>query len=458
MRRWETGDDGEVELGAVGAEADDAAAVPSVAAPDSDRTPASDPFHSLRPEVRHRQELSAIHSIGRLIAEQLEVDGVLSVATRHLSEAVGGANAFVMLLDGDTLRTAATTSSDPFAKSLALRLDAPSIAAMATRTNQPVLIADASNDPRVDRGLVSRFGHTSILAVPLRARGRTVGCVVLGHASSEGRFDDEDVEHTIAIGNQLAIAIANARLIEDLKSSYAELERTQKALVEKERLAALGELSAVIAHEVRNPLAILWNSIGALRRRLRPEGEVDELLAIMTEESQRLNRMVSDLLDYARPHLAELRPEALEPIVRESIAAARAANASRELRIELDAPSSLPRVEADARLLRQALLNLVANALQATPDGGVVRVRVALDSPRDLRIEVIDEGPGLSSSASRRLFEPFFTTKPTGTGLGLALVKRIVDAHHGEVLARSNPKGGATFSLRLPTADRSSSV
>jgi signal transduction histidine kinase len=279
-----------------------------------------------------------------------------------------------------------------------------------------------------------------------------VGCVVLAYAKNESTFDDDDVEHTVAIGNQLAIAIANARLIQDLKRSYAELERAQQTLVEKERLAVLGELSAVVAHEVRNPLAILWNSLGALRRLLRPTGEIATLLDIMAEESNRLNRLVGDLLDYARPLSADLRDELRGPIVEEALGAARATVPGREVRVELVLQHALPPIAGDARLLRQALINLIANAVQATPDEGVVRIEAVAETRSLARIDVIDAGEGFPAEALPRLFQPFFTTKPTGTGLGLALVKRIVEAHHGTVEARANLPRGAFFSVRLPFA------
>jgi two-component system sensor histidine kinase HydH len=422
-------------------------------APPSDPTPQSDPFRSFAPDRRHVHELSAIHRIGRLIAEQLDLPSVLTVAVRHLSEATGGANAFILLLDeDDVLRSAATSATGPIANRIELPLSKPSIAAHACRENRPVLVRDVGLDPRADRGLVDHFRHTTILAVPLRARGETVGCVVLAYSKNEGTFDDNDVEHTVAIGNQLAIAIANARLIHDLKRSYAELERAQQTLVEKERLAVLGELSAVVAHEVRNPLAILWNSLGALRRLLRPTGEVATLLDIMAEESNRLNRLVGDLLDYARPLSADLRDESLFPIVEDALSAARATAPERDVRVELVVPRTLPPIAADARLLRQALLNLVANAIQATPDDGAVRIEAVAETPTTARIDVIDAGEGFPPDALARLFQPFFTTKPTGTGLGLALVKRIVEAHHGTVEARANDARGAIFTVRLPFA------
>src|SRR6185436_17026701 len=146
------------------------------------------------------------------------------------------------------------------------------------------------------------------LAVPLLARDEVLGVALLldEHARS---FTRAEMDRALAVAGQLALAMLSARLYEALRSSYAELERAQRDLIDRERLAAHGELSASIAHEVRNPLGVIFNSVGTLRRLLKPQGDVSLLLDIVGEEADRLNRMVGDLLDYSRP----VRP-ALEPL------------------------------------------------------------------------------------------------------------------------------------------------
>jgi len=266
----------------------------------------------------------------------------------------------------------------------------------------------------------------------------------------------EDLPACRLFGAQISAALDAARLVADLRRSYADLARAQAQLVERERLAAIGELAAVVAHEVRNPLGVLFNSLGALQKLLgaRVEGAAATLLGIMDEETTRLNHIVRDLLDFARPATPNLQRERLESIVEEAVDAALheakgRVTLVREIR-------ELPPVPVDARLIRQAVINLVDNAAQAMPRGGTITLRVEpdeIDRAKAARIDVTDTGPGIAPDVEHRIFEPFFTTRATGTGLGLAVVKRIVDGHRGRLRVNSVEGRGATFSLWLPLDD-----
>jgi signal transduction histidine kinase len=246
------------------------------------------------------------------------------------------------------------------------------------------------------------------------------------------------------------------RLSADLRRSYAELARTQLALIERERLAAIGELSAVVAHEVRNPLAVIFNCIGALEKKTPGNEHAARLLSILSEEANRLNQLVSELLDFARPGEVLLESESLEEVVAGAIDAVRVAQpelASQNVEIALDVARPLPPLLLDARLVRRAVINLVCNAIQSMPRGGRIVVRVAEDALGGrpaARIEVTDDGPGIPLETQARIFEPFFTTKASGTGLGLSIVKRVAEAHHGELTVRSEGPG-TTFIIRLPS-------
>jgi signal transduction histidine kinase len=238
-----------------------------------------------------------------------------------------------------------------------------------------------------------------------------------------------------------------------LKLSYGELRRTQEELVEKERLAAVGELAAVMAHEVRNPLGAMFNVLHAIERVWTPPPEAREMLRIVEEEADRLDRIVEDLLDFARPNLPERRPAQLDRVISSAVEVATGAAPSAELDIKTFVDPRLPPVPIDERMIRQALINLLINAVQAMPAGGHISVHATpelRDGTRFVRMEVTDNGPGMSPETTARLFQPFFTTKALGTGLGLAVVRRFVEAHRGMVSVKTAKGDGSTFTLYLP--------
>jgi len=249
---------------------------------------------------------------------------------------------------------------------------------------------------------------------------------------------------------RLARAESNLeKAAEDLRVSYAELEEVHHELMSKRELAAVGELAAAIAHEVRNPLAIIDNAVAGLRRTDARAEDHETLLGIVEEESQRLNRLVTDLLRFARPtslkrasvDLPEL-VQSLGSVVRDGY------------EVELDVGSDAPtRVDGDANLLRVALESLLTNACQAMPDGGIVRFGLAADTHGDapaVRLDVADAGCGMSEETRAKALKPFFTTRPSGTGLGLPIVERVVAAHGGSVELESEKGVGTTVRLHLP--------
>ena len=242
----------------------------------------------------------------------------------------------------------------------------------------------------------------------------------------------------------------------------AALERASEALAERENLAALGQLAAVVAHEVRNPVAIIFNALATLQRAARSEEDAT-LLGIVGEEAERLKQLVARLLDAVRPFELQYSRHAAAQLLRSAISQVTSSAGVAPAQVELvDAPAD--ELECDQVLLGQAISNLVQNALIASGRRSPVRVNAVLEPaarPEVLRIESADDGDGVPLEARARLFTPFFTTRATGTGLGLALVKRIAEAHGGSVAYEPAALRGASFVLRVPlrerAADRTSS-
>ncbi|BDG10165.1 GAF domain-containing protein [Anaeromyxobacter paludicola] len=403
-------------------------------------------------ERQRAEELGMVLEVGRSLVSTLDLGAVLDAGVRNLVRIVEATDAYLLLPDaaGERLEIRAVAGGHPELLGHAQSLEQPGVAPWVYLHQEPLIVDDAEGDARVDHSVQAVSRAKAYLGVPLVARGRSIGSVVIVEERQARRFTHAETERATAIANQLAVALENARLYQDLRRSYADLARAQAQLVHRERLAALGELSAVVAHEVRNPLGVIFNSLGSLKRLLKPTGDAKLLLEIVGEESDRLNRIVGDLLDFARPAAPALRPEPVDRLVEEALTSALAQRAP-GLRLELESQPGLPPVAVDARLLRQALVNLAVNAAQAMPQGGVVRARVAA-SAGGVEIAVSDAGPGIPAEVRHRIFEPFFTTKATGTGIGLAVVKRIVDEHRGEIAVESEPGRGTTFRIRLPAA------
>lgn len=308
--------------------------------------------------------------------------------------------------------------------------------------------------------LVKAEGFEQAAVVPLRREEQSVGMLSLCRRTPRP-YSEADLRSAEILGLQMASLLERQRLYQDsqrlyadLKASYDELARAQAELVRHERLAALGELAAVMAHEVRNPLGVIFNSLTTLKRLTHPTGDAEMLLNMVGEEADRLNRIVADLLDFARPYELVKKPIAIEPFLAGAVdAATQTLQSSVPVKVVTSFERELPPFPVDAHLMRQALINLVVNAAQAMPRGGLITVTAKVERKAStpwLVIEVCDEGLGLTARATEKIFQPFFTTKATGTGLGLAVVKRIVDSHGGEVTARPNPDRGTTFVLRLP--------
>ncbi|NMO20233.1 GAF domain-containing protein [Pyxidicoccus fallax] len=414
----------------------------------------------LRAEAsRQLAETRLLLDLARTTSGVLETSSILDVASDFLVHLLDVSNCYIMLYDEGTklLRGAAASAAHrDFFRTVVLPLHGDGLAARVARERQPIAIEDVGAIAGgYDTDLVQRFGEKALLALPLTSREELIGVVVVDDTRRPRSFGPELIELAEATCGQLALSIANARLYESLWASYAELAATRAEMVKRERLAALGELSAIVAHEVRNPLGVIFNAVASLRRLLEPGGDAAMLLDILGEESDRLNRIVGDLLDYTRPRDPVLQHEDLGRVLQDSLEAARAqgGGADRPVVIRSDVEPGLPPVPMDRRLIRQALVNVAVNAIQSMPQGGMVQVRARREQhagKEHLRIDVADQGPGIPVELLHRVFEPFFTTKAQGTGLGLAVVKRILEEHRGEIAVDSIPGRGTTFTFRLP--------
>lgn len=242
-----------------------------------------------------------------------------------------------------------------------------------------------------------------------------------------------------------------------LTEVYGQLQRSFDELRRADRLSALGELSAGLAHEIRNPLGSIEGALQILRREDLPSETKTEFSTLAQKEIDRLKGLVLDFLEFARPQQPHQEPadinELLKAVQRLSSESAKMAGVS----IRLKSADDLPLASLDPEQMKQVLLNLVLNAIQAMPQGGEVLLS-ALKRDDAIVVEVKDQGIGVDPSHLERIFDPFFTTRAKGTGLGLSIAYRIVSQHGGHISAVPNPDRGMTFTVTLPTLPGSSAT
>lgn len=228
-----------------------------------------------------------------------------------------------------------------------------------------------------------------------------------------------------------------------------DIDLSQQNLVRASKLAVVGEMSSIIAHEVRTPLGILRSSAQMLQREPGISAEGHELVGFIESETQRLNRLVSAMLDTARPRTPSFADVDIHDLIRRTVAMLSGQAERNEVTVEMQLQASDPIVECDEEQMTQVVLNLLMNGLQILHHGGRIEVSTS-DDRDDLLIEIADDGPGIDPAERTRVFEAFFFKREGGIGLGLAIVQQIVSAHGGDIEAADSRLGGAMFRIRLP--------
>jgi signal transduction histidine kinase len=245
----------------------------------------------------------------------------------------------------------------------------------------------------------------------------------------------------------------HARTTADLiRAQINELAASRERLVQSEKLAALGTLAAAIAHEVRNPLAVIRSAAQSMGEAAPAEaGETRRACRFMMEEADRLASLVNSLLAFARPARLSAQAVAAAELFDRALLLARGELESRQVRIERRESPPNAVASADPNLITQVLAGLLTNAAQAAPIGGEVRIECRAEAST-VELAVEDSGPGVPAALRDRIFEPFFTTRASGVGLGLAIARQITEAHGGSIRLGESSSGGARFSVILPRA------
>ena len=330
------------------------------------------------------------------------------------------------------------------------------ILTQAVKNRESFNIKDGSAHPLVPRDLLGTMKCTAFALVPLTAKSSVLGVLWADNAITKNAIDDRALESLQAFALNASLAIEKSHLYENIQEKVIELDRANKELKENrdrlirsEKLAAVGEMSATVAHGIRNPLV----SIGGFARRMLKKEKEDstnkKYLEIIVEEINRLETILSELLDFVRPKKLNLQQVNPHAVIEATLQLVDLELRKKGITVEKHFMPDPPALDIDPDQFKRVLHNLFNNAMEAMPGGGVLSVGTTREEGK-VRISIADTGSGIADNDIEKIFHPFFTSKPTGSGLGLAVCNQIISIHGGHIkLIRQIPHG-AVFNIYLP--------
>jgi signal transduction histidine kinase/FixJ family two-component response regulator len=316
----------------------------------------------------------------------------------------------------------------------------------------PLLINTSGPSPKEYQAQLKMRGLGAAMFTPVR-RPNTNSLFFVARSKNEVPFREVDLEMFLILSNQAAVAIENARLYADLREYVRQVEESQQALLQAEKMATAGRLSVSIAHEVNNPLQSVENCLHLAGRKDLPEEQREEYFELAKSELNRLMSTVQRMLDFYRPGAVSPSEVDVHDLLHYVLNLMSKQLEKQGIRVETDIPDNLPSVVAVGSQIQQVLINLILNSFDAMPDGGTLTIRAHVVKD-GVEILLKDSGPGIPADHQSHIFEPFYSTKDGGTGLGLTVSYNIITAHGGTLELASNDGPGACFRVYLPTGGK----
>jgi PAS domain S-box-containing protein len=407
---------------------------------------------------RRNRELNALNAMAVIATQSFDLDEILNLTLRQVISLFGAETGSIYLADSDetTFRRRAGWGqrSDQRAKFNAVEFP-EGFGDLVMRSRTEVLTAEfLPHLPPLVAEFVKADGPGSWLWVLLWSKDSPIG--IMGISTREARdYSSNDENMMVAVGRQLATTIEKVRLYEETCRAYEDLRRTQEQLLQSEKMSAVGQLIAGVAHELNNPLT----AILGYAQLLESEGLNDratDFVRKLFKQAQRTHRVVQNLLSFARQRTPQKQDIDLRKIVDETLALRDYDLKVNNIQLERETSVDIPAVTADPHQLEQVFLNIINNAVDAILEGGKGgRLKVKIHSvDGQVRVEFLDSGVGIKDP--NRIFDPFYTTKTVGkgTGLGLSICYGIIKEHGGDITAHNRPEGGAVVEVRLPASGR----
>ncbi len=440
---------------------------------------------------RQTEEMRLISRLTEKVETSLDIDRVLHVVLTSVTagHAIGFNRAFVFMLDDEGERLEGKAAVGPVSQEDARRIwdslermeqsiddlmDVPepgesdrklteklsAIRIPMSQTQNTLVrtlnrrttahVGDARSDAQLPSRLTRALELEEFVCVPLAVQDEPLGVLLADNKYSRASMERSQVELLEMFSRQASLAIANARAYERIRNQLDELRRTRDRLIEAERMASVGRMAGHLAHEIRNPLTTIGGFAASIARKHPDESVTHRNARIIYEEVRRLERTLVNVLDYTRPLRPEKSTVDINRIVRETVDQFTQQLEEGNIRLEMSVQEDLPHIQADGEMMKQVVLNLVKNAIEAmeSKEEGILSIETTCDGDH-VRIDVADTGVGMAEDVRENLFSPFFTTKVAGVGLGLSVSQRIVRQHGGEMKVDSELGGGAHFTVSL---------
>jgi signal transduction histidine kinase/pSer/pThr/pTyr-binding forkhead associated (FHA) protein len=390
---------------------------------------------------RSHQSLGAMYRVTRIASSIFDLDVLLNKILEETFATIRAERGFVLLIDPNSDQLEVKASRWQNTEGLDHKVSiSQNIISHVLDKKESVLIDDAMADSKF--GLaesVVMHNIRSAMCSPLRGRTRIVG-IIHADTTGSGEFNQEDLMLLDAIGNAAGIAVENAQLYKDK--------------IQNERLAAMGQAISGLSHYIKNIVAAMDTSHAMVEKALVAEdlSLINRVWKILRRSNQRISNLVLDMLAYSKERKPDTQPCPLNDVCKEAAELCHDRIKTKHGTLHLALDPKLPKIQADPQGIHRCLLNLLTNAIDALDeDGGEVKISTQSQGENEVLITVEDNGTGMPEKIRQRIFDVFFSTKGSqGTGLGLAVTKKIIDEHGGKIEAQSTPDQGTTFTIRLP--------
>jgi len=334
-----------------------------------------------------------------------------------------------------------------------ISLSENNIFTQAVKTKESIHIRNAGADNSVSDDVRQFMEVNEFLIMPMISFNKTIGLIVADNKYNMTGISSQSIDLLSIFSFQSAFLIESYLKLIEVRKEMKKIEERQDAIIESEKMAAVGRIASHIAHEIRNPLVTMG---GYAKRILKYTSEnmldVKKIINsadIIYNESERLEKILSNVMDFTKPARYMKEFNDVNHIIRDTHRLLKNVLLEKNIKITMNLSENLPNVKSDFNQMKQVFLNLFQNSIEATPSGGILNIMTETDDSNVI-IRITDSGTGIKTEDPELIFEPFFTTKVTGVGLGLANVKKIIKDHRGKITASNNPDGGAEFVIKLP--------